>query len=404
MAILDNIALGLQGFGAGFQGRGPEFISGIKQERRQLSTERRQALLIDNRVLLDHLKKGRIPQARDLLANRAEGVRQLGGDPSDTLEHLGFVNTDVNRAIEESQIVDDRAILEGLLPAPAQPEAFTLSPGQARFEGSRQVASLPAGGTETTGGKLGTVSPKDFTVDSLATYQQTGKIADLVRFKPQIKDFAGIPHEFNPVLNKWQPIVDLNDPAIEDQVIAEANLAAIKQSKLDFTKQQSKFQGAESKHLTKIDSAKSGQQTLQTTIDEIKGLASVWNTQFGASLSGLPGSEARKLAGLLRTVKAVSAFGTLKDLKESGGTLGAISAPELELLEAALGTLDQAGEIDELVRVLDQISGTNQGSVRRIENAFNMDRKKFGSSFQDATRVKTDAELLQQYEVTPGAI
>lgn len=55
--------------------------------------------------------------------------------------------------------------------------------------------------------------------------------------------------------------------------------------------------------------------------------------------------QAVDLSKSLNTVKAAVAFGTLQKMREAsktGGALGAVSAPELALLESALGSLDQS--------------------------------------------------------------
>jgi len=80
--------------------------------------------------------------------------------------------------------------------------------------------------------------------------------------------------------------------------------------------------------------------------------------------------------------------------------LGAVSAPELALLEAGMGTLDQAGDIDELFRVLDQIESLNSGSVTRLRNAYNMDKRKFGGSFEDAAKARSREDIFKQYGVS----
>jgi len=105
------------------------------------------------------------------------------------------------------------------------------------------------------------------------------------------------------------------------------------------------------------------------------------NAGFGASLKKIGPTNARKLKGLLDTMKANSAFGTLIDLKNSGGTLGAISATELELLAAKLGALDQHGMIPEQIRVLDQILAQNQGSIDRMESSFASEKDRFSRGY-----------------------
>lgn len=250
---------------------------------------------------------------------------------------------------------------------------------------------------------FGNVSPKDFTVESMSKYSESGELGDLVRYTPKVKDIAGVPHQYNQESLKWEPLVDMRSADITDQTQALANIEADKQSKLDFTKAQSKFKNSESKLISKIDSSKSKHKILTDTSKEIKKLISGWSAEWGASLRNLPDTEARQLEGLINTIRANSAFGTLKDLKESGGTLGAISAPELVLLEAALGNIDQYGDIPEQLRVLDQIIGSNQSSIDRISNAYKMDKKKFGTSFEKATKEAprdngvTVDELVKKY-------
>ena len=61
-----DIAAALQGFGAGVAGRGGQFLQGIEDQKRaeedqrlQGEQQRHTAMIMDNRVVLDHLKKGR---------------------------------------------------------------------------------------------------------------------------------------------------------------------------------------------------------------------------------------------------------------------------------------------------------------------------------------------------------
>jgi hypothetical protein len=78
MATLDKIALALQGFGAGVQGRGSEFLQ-------QLDERRKDALLQDAIQVQNSLESGDVSRARNLLVNRVESINKLGGDPSDTM-------------------------------------------------------------------------------------------------------------------------------------------------------------------------------------------------------------------------------------------------------------------------------------------------------------------------------
>ena len=146
------------------------------------------------------------------------------------------------------------------------------------------------------------------------------------------------------------------------------------------------------KFRSKISSAKSSQGILEATAEQIKKNISGLTTKYGASLSGIPGSDARVLKNQLDTLKAHSAFSTLTDLKASGGTLGAISEAELVLLMAKLGSLDQGGDGGELVRVIDQIISSNLSSIGRIETEFSRTNDMYSGTYDDFEIYNTEKQ------------
>ena len=160
-----------------------------------------------------------------------------------------------------------------------------------------------------------------------------------------------------------------------------SDLAAEKQEKIAFAKSKNKFNDSVSQTVSAIASSRATHGLMSDTVTEIKSFISGLNAVYGASLKDIPGSQAKKLKGLIDTMKANSAFGSLIDLKASGGTLGAISSTELELLAAKLGSLDQKGEIPEQIRVLDQILAQNQGSIDRMEKSFASEKARFDRGF-----------------------
>ena len=134
MPTLDQFALGLQGLGAGLSGQGSQFqqiqlqrqrdeeAQKLRQQKqnRQLSTERRQALLQDNRIVLGHLSSGNVDRAKSLLDNRLGLLAQdPNADPSDTQALQSLINSgDIQGAIRQGQAVDREAVVRGLLPEP----------------------------------------------------------------------------------------------------------------------------------------------------------------------------------------------------------------------------------------------------------------------------------------------
>lgn len=113
---LQKIGAGLSGFGAGVQGRGPEFLALGQQREQQLSLERQQAAAEDLRRAKLFMDQGDIAGIRDLAANRVEMIQQLGGNPSETRQLLGLAEG----ALQGDRVAFDRLGTEinaGLLSA-----------------------------------------------------------------------------------------------------------------------------------------------------------------------------------------------------------------------------------------------------------------------------------------------
>lgn len=124
-SILDRIGLGLQGFGAGVGGRGPEFLAGLRQEQQQqqesLSKDRQDALLKDAFMVSQHLQSGRTDSAINLLQNRVNNIQQLGGDPTDSVGLLQQIQAgDTEGALAELQPLIQFAQAEGRLNIPQE--------------------------------------------------------------------------------------------------------------------------------------------------------------------------------------------------------------------------------------------------------------------------------------------
>lgn len=298
----------------------------------------------------------------------ATGIKRLGGDPSDMLKLLQMSPEEIKQRTGPAMAMQFPEEMKSLL---------------------EYQKSL--GGD---GGALGTVSPKDFTVESMADYEKSGEIADLVRYRPKTVKIGNIEHSYNAETQKYEPVVDYGSTGLTTQEVAAAENEAARQSRLEFGKQKSKWEGLQSKALGSIGGAEQKQTVIRNTADRIKDLVGGWSTKYGASLSSIPGSEARTLKGLIDTIKANSAFTTLTELKAAGGTLGAISEAELNLLERAWGALDQGGDSQEFLRVLDQLVGQNTGSLQRTREAYNMNKKRFSGGYDESQRQQQDENTV----------
>lgn len=105
-------------------------------------------------------------------------------------------------------------------------------------------------------------------------------------------------------------------------------------------------------------------QSVQTLLQKVNN----WTAGAGSLLSSIPATEARDFKAQLDTLKANVAFGELTAMREAsktGGALGGIAIRELELLESALGALDQGQSPESLKQQLQQV----YNSIDRWETA-----------------------------------
>lgn len=129
---LNTLANALTGFSAGVAGQLPQLQAQQAEQKRQLSDERRRALLADNRSSLQFVRAGDIGSAVELLQNRAADIERLGGDPSDTLGQLNLLQSELQdttgsggfleQFLLAGNVLDDRAVDRGFLPALDKPE------------------------------------------------------------------------------------------------------------------------------------------------------------------------------------------------------------------------------------------------------------------------------------------
>lgn len=88
---------------------------------------------------------------------------------------------------------------------------------------------------------------------------------------------------------------------------------------------------------------------------------STWTGGVYGVLAYLPiGTDARKVKGLLNTIRANVGFDALNSLREAGGTLGQVSNIEIMLLTSVMATLDDMQSKEDLTDALLTIRGIQQ--------------------------------------------
>jgi hypothetical protein len=416
MPSMEQFGTALQGMGAGLQGNGVAFqqvMVNRQKEKREAEMQRKQTGYIDAYTGLQMAEAGDWQAVAELSANRLADLQNVGGVESKQTETVAMlsriaVGDDPEAAATAkvklmstlgnySKIGEAFGILKIPKSGAESPTGKLLADRERAVKSGNldQVAVYDSMLADAqTGSLIGVPSPKDFTVDSLSQYAKTKQIGDLVRYSPKIIEVAGVKLRLNSD-QVWEPVAFADGLGAESAAVAD--LVAGAETRLSFAADKNDWLKNEPKVLSSISEAEQKQSVIMNTSAEIKKLVGAWTTKYGAKLSGWPGTQARTLAGLIDTIKANSAFTTLKDLKAGGGTLGAISGAELQLLERAWGTLDQGGEAKEFLRVLDQITGQNSGSLVRMRNSYDMSSERYSGSYDDSliTKVKnTEAKKL----------
>lgn len=143
----------LQGFSAGVAGRGPEFIQGLADNRKQ-------ALLDDAFTVQQQLQGGDVSGARGTLLNRLQAIEQLGGNPADTDSILLDIERgDIDKALQRVGTVVDFGVASGRLQAPAK----AIQPKTQIVDG--QLVTIAPGGGSATATPIAGLTPGASTGD-----------------------------------------------------------------------------------------------------------------------------------------------------------------------------------------------------------------------------------------------
>ena len=118
---------------------------------------------------------------------------------------------------------------------------------------------------------------------------------------------------------------------------------------------------------------------LRDKVKEGMELVGPFATGAGSLLAALPGTDARRLKGVIRTIQANLGFTELQEMRASsptGGALGQVSERELALLTSAQQALDQAQSTSDVIDALNNIlaiANRMEGeSVTAFEDDFGM--------------------------------
>lgn len=115
----------------------------------------------------------------------------------------------------------------------------------------------------------------------------------------------------------------------------------------------------------KVQAAEEEFARLSSQIDSAIDLADKGNTGFFGQYKPSPDLDA-----VLETIEATSAFNTLVELKSQGGTLGALSETELDLLKAKIANVRRSQSQEQLEANLEILKLSMGNSLGRLKQAY----------------------------------
>lgn len=119
----NKLALQMQGFAEGYNGRGQEFLQNLDERRKQ-------ALIQDSLAVKNALVMGKPDEAVGLLNEREDLIKKLAGDPSDTVQLRQKIESgDMEGALKDVSTVINYAKEAGLMGDPRQVQSSNILPG-----------------------------------------------------------------------------------------------------------------------------------------------------------------------------------------------------------------------------------------------------------------------------------
>lgn len=162
-----------------------------------------------------------------------------------------------------------------------------------------------------------------------------------------------------------------------DLAVAGPKQMAVDNAKID-------VEGANSlpKQLLSLLSFKDKQATVNDSVNNAIDNSGYWTNGFvGAIGSFVPGTPQYDLGQNILTIKSNIGFDKLQEMRDqspTGGALGQVAVQELQSLQATFASIEQAQTPEQFVQNLKKIPLKYDNMMRRLNAAFELDKKRFG--------------------------
>jgi hypothetical protein len=396
----------LSAVSAGLMGQGPQYLNMLQQQdqqsqqqAQQLSKERLVAMAQDAQRVDGLLKSGDIQGALRVIDNRTMALKQLGGDPSDTLRIRQLITAgEIPAAQAEIGQFLSAAQQYGLVKGPEVVPASSVVNGQVVTigpDGRPSAQSIQGFTPEAISEETKVVG--DYLLDSQGNILFDGSgaagsaeygLTPLIfrdpttqKYTPYLPNKAGgmqalpIPQgmEFVPDAAR----LSYNPANIAEKGDAEAQTTLTNAPTLGEAERQQQLAAQAGQRAAGVATKEDQFKLLDEIVGEVEKQSGFWTTGLtGSLMRRIAGTDSADMAANLDTLQAAAGFEKLQEMRDNsptGGALGSVTERELQLLQATWGSLAQSQSEEQFDKNLKRFRDQVQDSWERVSKAYERD-------------------------------
>ena len=368
-----------QGFGAGYAGRGDEYIESLTDKRKQKEFKLLEATALDARSIQDAIQSENMPKAVDILVDRMNLLEQMGEDTSDTKMLrdalvsgrpdivMGEINTFLSslpkQTIDPKMLTDQGQMVTQRLGG--DPTARTVAGFTTEVEDNYR----PMSPEELAAYRLPADAPYRFNIKTNKPEYMGGATSTT-----NIRNPASIPSGYRGIYDADGNLTQLEaiagGPAAADEAEIQAGLDADAAREGLRTSRQSKIGGIVLEDIGRYRTLINN-QGIFTPVTGVRG-------ELAGRIAGTPAFDARELSTTIGANVQFEALGQMREESKTGGALGSITRNELEDLRATLGSIAAAQSDDQLLYNLNRLEQLYTTVMEKASSYSEEDRQKYG--------------------------
>lgn len=368
-----------RGFGAGYAGKGDEYLESLKNQRQQKDMKLLQATALDARNIQTAIQNEDFPKAIDVLVDRMSLLEKMGEDTSDTKMLrdalvrgrpdivMGELNTFLSslpkQTIDPKMLTDQGQMVTQRLGG--DPTARTV----AGFTPEAEESYRPMSSEELVSYRLPPDAPYRFNMKTNKPEYMGGATSTT-----NIRTPASIPTGYRAIYDDQGNITQLEaiagGPAASDEaeILAEAEA-------------ESRRQGLRASRQSKIGGIVIEDINRYRDLVENQGVFTPVTGALGeivGNIAGTPAADARSLANTIGANIQFEALDQMRKESKTGGALGSITQNELKDLRDTLGSIAASQSDEQLLYNLNRLENLYNNVMAEAMSYPEEERQKYG--------------------------